>query len=85
MRLRVSSGTGHAASSLAGVADDFRRAPLVYSRDPREFAPRFSAAVLTPAYVKFFLADSASVDEFLEHLAAETTAYLDRGGERGYE
>jgi raffinose/stachyose/melibiose transport system substrate-binding protein len=71
--------------ALAGVADDFSGAPLMYTRDQRDYAPRFFAAVLLPAYVKFFLAESASVDEFLARLDRETAAYLERGGERGYE
>jgi ABC-type glycerol-3-phosphate transport system substrate-binding protein len=71
--------------ALAGVADDFRSAPLVYNREIKDYAPRFYAAVLLPSYVKFFLADSAPVDEFLARLQEQTTAYLNRGGEGGYE
>jgi len=71
--------------ALAGVADDFLSAPLVYSGDPRDYAPRFAAAVLLPTYVEFFLAESASVGKFLAGLEERSTAYLDNGGERGYE
>jgi hypothetical protein len=71
--------------ALAGVADDFRNAPIVYTGDPRDYAPRFCADVLLPTYVEFFLAESASVDEFLARLARKSAAYLENGGERGYE
>jgi ABC-type glycerol-3-phosphate transport system substrate-binding protein len=71
--------------ALAGLAEDFLRAPVVYTRDQRDYAPRFFAAALLPAYVKFFLADSASVDEFLGRMEEQAAAYLNRGGEGGYE
>jgi ABC-type glycerol-3-phosphate transport system substrate-binding protein len=71
--------------ALAGVADDFRNAPIVYTGDPRDYAPRFSADVLLPTYVEFFLAESASVDALLARLARKSAAYLENGGERGYE
>ena len=75
---------------LAGIEEDFKNAPEIYERKPNVYARRFWALTLRPLYNRFFLKEKGeagflSVDEFLETLDRETRAYLDAGGEEGYE
>lgn len=91
-------GTGNIAAqadaafppALEGIAEDFKNAPVLYSSDPTVYARRFNEAKLRPLYDNLLLMNKdesgyRGVKEFLETLSRETAAYLNSGGEAGYE
>ena len=76
--------------ALAGIEDDFKSAPVNYSRSPNIYARRFSSQKIMPLYRDFFrIAEGEpgyqTVEQFLQQLQKETDAYLDSGGEEGFE
>lgn len=76
--------------ALQGIAEDFRSAPVLYNNEPSVYARRFCAAKIRPLFDALLLKEKGesgylTVDEFLRTLAKENAAYLQAGGEEGYE
>jgi len=76
--------------SLASIAEEFRSAPVIYSRTPGIYARRFASQELGPKYRAFFMKTKGedkfmTVEEFLRDREAKTAEYLKNGGEEGYE
>lgn len=78
------------SADLAGIAEDFKSAPAVYTNSPTIYARRFNAQKLGPMYRDFFRAAESgagdqTVEQFLKALQEANTAYLENGGEEGFE
>ena len=76
--------------ALKGIEDDFRNAPVIFSRMPEIYARRYNAGVYRPLHDAFFLAPADAggaelIDELLQSLNRRTAEYLSKGGEAGYE
>jgi len=76
--------------ALKGIEEDFRNAPVIYSRMPEIYARRFNAGNFRPRYDEFFLTPGDAggeeiVEKLLQSLVRQTAEYLEQGGEEGYE